>query len=288
MGTNPYRYLEYYLYSDKAWEMAPIGVSEYTLASGVKQNAPVVVTSSGSETTSAADAWAQVSGSGKYDKRGFGDFTKLGDNTYDTSLDEFTLHPESSGKLLFNKTLTENVFIEYEGGPSGYYRLTSLDVNPIRGLAEGGFLHVSEITDPTSLFLTTSQATLMANGHQRATITAKLFDVDYDRVPDKQIVFEMQEVNDYAIMGRLYAHEGNVSRADSSGIPVEITETTDSNGEAHVKYLAWEEQTGIQDIKAYVLGASGVYDTVQIAQFYWGENPFILDISMLDTLDYLT
>lgn len=288
MATNPYRYLEYYLYNDKGWEMAPIGVSEYTLASGVQQNAPVVVTSSGAETTSISDPWAQISGSGKYDKTGFGHFATLGDNSYDTSRDEFTLHPDSSGKLLFNKTLTENVFIEYEAGASGNYILDSLDFNPVRGMTGGGFLHVSEITDPTSLFLTTSQSTLMANGFQKATITAKLFDVDYDRVPDKSIVFEMQSVNDYSTMGQLYAHDGTVRQSDASGIPIAITETTDGNGEAHVKYLAWEEKTGVQDIKAYYLDASGVYDVVQIAQFYWGEGPFTLDISLLDTLDYLT
>ena len=44
-------YKEHYLYSDKAWEMAPSGFSYYNLHGTPKQNAPIVVTSSGFETT---------------------------------------------------------------------------------------------------------------------------------------------------------------------------------------------------------------------------------------------
>lgn len=288
MAINPYRYLEYYLYSNKQWEMAPIGVSDFTLASGVMQNAPVIVTSSGSQATSSADAWGQVAGSGKYNKVGHGHFTRLGNNDYDTTKNEFTLHPDSSGKLLFNKTLTENVYIEYESGPSGYYILESIDFNPVRGTTEGGFLHTSEITEPVTLYLTSSQSVLMADGYQKATITAKLFDADFDRATNKTLVFELQEVNEYTQNGKLFVHDGTVRSRDASGVAIGITETTDSNGEAHVKYIAWEEKTGIQNIKAYYLDASGVFDIVQIQQLFTGEGPFTLDLSLLDTLDYLT
>ncbi len=89
---------EYYLYADKQWETLPIGISSYSLDSGVKQNAPIVITSSGWETTKPTDPWAQVEGSGKWQKRGYGFFTVTPAGVYDTSVKEFTVNPSSSGK----------------------------------------------------------------------------------------------------------------------------------------------------------------------------------------------
>ena len=286
--ASGFKYIEYYLYSEKAYEVAASGASYYLLNHGVYQNAPIVVTSSGCETTSVSDAWAQIDGSGKYNKVGYGDFSTLADGSFDSSAKEFALHPDSSGKLMFNQTLSEHVFVEYESGPSGYYLLDSLDFNPIRGQVETGFVHFSDVTDPASLYLMTSQSTIKADRKQRAKLTASLFDIDFDRVADRKIVFEVQSVNEYTTLGYLEPGGGTVTKSDGSGLPIEITETTDTRGEAHVKYLGLQGNPGIQQLKAYYLDSSGIYDTVQIGQFYFSEGPFVLDLSLLDTLDYLT
>jgi len=295
MDTNVFPsgviYNEYYLYSQKAWEMAPVGSTFYELENKVQQNAPIVVTSSGWETTSSSDPWAQLDGSGKYIKRGFGRFTTISDGSYDTSKYEFSLHPDSSGKIMFNKALTENVFIEYEAGPSGYYILDSLDLNPVRNEFDSGFLHHSQITDPAYLYLMVTQSTVYADGFQNVKSIATLFDEDYDRIPEKQIIFELVTTQgDWSELGYLQptSSNGSVYELDASGYAYSVIETTSRKGEAMVKYIPHAKKTGIQTIKAYYSGVSGIYDLVQVAQYYYSAEPFVLDLSLLDTLDYLT
>jgi len=289
MTASGFLYNEYYLYSQKAYESASTGVSYCALDHAVTQNAPIVVTSSGNETTTAQDPWARIGGSGKYTKVGFGDFTLTPAGVYDTSLDEFALHPDSSGKLVFNKTLTENVFIEYEAGPSGYYTLDTIDIHPARGeIREGGFIHYSTISSPDALYLATSQSSLWADGYRRAELTATLYDANYDRVAEAPIVFEIQDVGDYTELGYFESADGTVQAADGSGYPIEVIKDTDSGGIARIKYLATKYNTGVQNIKAYYQDASGIYDIVQILQYYSTSEPFVLDRSLLDMLDYLT
>ena len=187
-------YKEYYLYSEKRWEMAPAGVSYYDLEYPVTQNAPIVVTASGYETTSPSDPWAQVNGSGKFEKVGFGYFNELDDGSYDPTAYEFSLHPEASGKIVFNGILTTNVYVEYESGPSGYYIMDTVDYNPIRNEVEGGFVHFSQTTQPTNLFLDVSQESVRADGYQGVRMTASVYDSDFDRVPDAKVVFELENL----------------------------------------------------------------------------------------------
>ncbi len=288
MSVDPsgFEYGEYYLYSEKAYELASIGVDSHTLASGVYQNAPIIVTSSGYETTRVEDTWGRVDGEGKYTKVGYGYFTTLSDGTYDTSCKEFALHPDSSGEIIFNQTLSEHVFIEYESGPSGYYILDDLDLNPVRGQTGGGFLGYSSVTDPESLYLMTTQSTLRADGFQHAKIIATLFDSDFDRISGKAIIFELQNVNVYSNLGELAPIGGSITRLGGSGLPIEIIETTNTRGEATAKFIT-KDNAGTQDIKAYYQDASGIYDVVRIALINLAEDPFTLDLSFLDSLDYL-
>jgi len=290
-----FQHNEYYLYSNKAWEMAPSGVSIYTLASGVRQNAPIIVTSSGYETTSPSQPWGQTSGENKYTKVGHGYFILLEDGGYDPTAKEFSLRPDSPGKLEFNGPLNENVYIEYESGPSGYYILDSIDYNPLRAEVEGGFVHFSDVTEPTSLFLTASQSSIIADGYRRCKLTVTLFDNDFDRVPDKDIIFEVLNLlpatsgpGYYSEYGYLSPYKGTMYYIDASGQTDSVKETTNKRGEAVANYFANSYKNGIVEIKAYYLAASGIYDTVAFAQYYMSAQPFTLDISLLDSLDYLT
>jgi hypothetical protein len=433
------RYHEYYLYSEKEWEMAPIGAESFSLAYPVLQNAPVVITPSGYETTTADDPWAKTSGTEKYTKVGYGYF---GTNTK-----EFSLSPSSSGTIVFNGPLCENVYIEYEAGPSGYYIYKSVDYNPIRNEAEGGFLHFSKVTDPDSIVLTASRSSMRADGQQGCKLTAIVYDEDYDRVPGASVVFEIQELKPpcsgslgvWSEFGYLVPNVGSVETGavdsltdgsfedwidinhstnwlevgagavvvrtlsaiesdaysvelsasgvevaisqdisstlgldywksknaelgcwvyatsadaayinindgvsdtsssyhsgasrwefitvekalsssattvkaqmlvksgktayfdgaklivpddsvDASGYQVRTVETTNSRGEAYTNYVTHLGKTGIPRIKAYDQNASGVYGEAGFYQFYLQSNPFYLDQSQLDTMDYL-
>ena len=293
MYSNPsgfQLYQEYYLYSEKAWEMAPSGVSFYNLARGVQQNAPIIITASGLENTTAAQPWGQISGSGKYDKVGYGFFHLLDNGQYDVDSREFSLHPDSSGKIVFNGILRENVYIEYEAGASGYYIMDSIDYNPIRNEVQGGFVHFSQTTEPASLFLSASRGSIRADGYQGCEITATLYDEDFDRVPEKTIVFEVQNLigGNWSELGYLSPNSGSVTVLDASGNPIEVTETTNRRGQAHVHWTSIDKKAGIAQVKAYYSEASGIYDTVRFAQYYLSSEPFTLDLSLLDTLDYLT
>ena len=93
VSPSGFYYGEYYLYSSKQWEMAPSGVSSHVLVSGVTQNAPVVVTSSGLQESQPQDPWARCDGAGKYEKVGFGNFTG--------GSKQFALRPDCSGNIVF-------------------------------------------------------------------------------------------------------------------------------------------------------------------------------------------
>jgi hypothetical protein len=289
------QYSEYYLYSNKAWEMAPSGVSFYNLTNAVYQNAPIVVTPSGYEATSPEQPWAKTSGLEKYTKVGFGYFSSLPNGQYDPSVKEFSLQPDASGKLVFNGLLSENVYIEYEAGPSGYYILDSIDYNPIRAEVGGGFVHFSQTTDPAWMYLAASQNSFRADGYHGYQVTAILYDIDFDRVPDKTIIFEIQNQEPaligsgfWSVLGYLTPNTGSIHSVDASGQTVEVAETSNSRGEAHVHYTASDRKDGFSQIKAYYLSASGIYDIVTATQFYLSSEPFVLDYSLLDSLHYLT
>lgn len=287
-------YEEYYLYADKAWEMAPSGVSYYNLLGAQHQNAPVIATASGFETTTPEEPWGQVSGSGKYEKIGFGYFDLLPDGQYNPGAYEFALHPESSGKLIFNGILRENVYIEYETGPSGQYIMDNVDYNPIRNEVEGGFVHFSQTTAPETLFLDISQESVKSDGYQGIGLTTSLYDADFDRVPLIDVIFEIQSLQpatdasgSYCETGYLRPTQGSCYATDASGYCIAVRETTNSRGSAYADYQTFDGKTGLIEVKSYVLAASGVYDDASFLQFYMSAGPFILDRSLLDTLDYL-
>ena len=98
-------YNEFYLYANKQWDVVPSGSLSHTLASGVLQNAPVIITSSGYETTTPSEPWGQIGGSGRWTKRGHGFFTVTPAGVYDTSVNEFTMNPSAAGKIEFNQVL---------------------------------------------------------------------------------------------------------------------------------------------------------------------------------------
>jgi hypothetical protein len=282
-------YSEYYLYSDKVWEAIPSGVTFFNLSTPVQQNAPIVVTSSGYE-VELTSPWAKTQGTGKWEKVGFGSFTTKADGTYDTAHNEFALQPDASGKLIFNKMLGEHLYVEYEGGPSGYYTMTSLDYNPIRNEVGGGFVHFSRVYDATSLFITSSQGSILADGFQGCTLTATLYDKNFDRVADKDIIFEMLYLtnSNWAELGNLLPTHGIATSLDASGVAYKIKETTNGRGEARAKYVTHYQKAGVQWVKAYYNDASGISDITNFAQYFMSVAPFTLDISMLDSLDYLT
>jgi len=288
-------YKEYYLYSDKSWEMAPAGVSYYDLAGSPKQNAPIVVTASGLETTTPTEPWAQVSGSGKYEKIGFGYFDLTPSGDYNPASYEFALHPGASGKIIFNGVLTENVYIEYENGPSGYFIMDTIDYNPVRNEVEGGFVHFSQTTDPTNIFVNVAQESVRGDGFHGVKISASVYDSDYDRVPERDVIIEIESlseatdtVGNYAREGFLQPNVGTVYSVDASGSVYAVKERTNRRGEVFANYLTFPSKTGIVKIKGYVLAASGIYDDASFMQYYMSVGPFILDISLLDTLDYLS
>jgi PKD repeat protein len=291
-------YDEYYLYSEKAWEIAPSGVSSHVFEHAMMQNAPVVVTPSGYEVTNPEQPWAKTNGPEKYKKVGFGYFELDENGQYDPDAREFSLVPDSKGKIVFNGILKEDVFIEYEAGPSGYYIMDTVDYNPVRDEVAGGFVHFSQTTAPTTLFLNVSQESVRGDGYQGVRLTASIYDTDFDRVPDKNIVFELQNLTDATVpsgyypgrfcrTGHLIPNEGSEYSIDASGHCISVLEKANRRGEAFASYLTENEMTGIVSVKAYVLDASGVYDDAQFYQYWMSVGPFILDLSLLDTLNYL-
>lgn len=286
---------EYYLYAEKQWEVIPSGVSLYMTASGILQNAPVIITASGYSTTRPEDQWGQMEGSGKWTNRAFGNFTVDAAGEYDTSRYEYALDPSSEEKIVFNQTTAEILYVEYEASASGYNYVDTIDINPVMRETEGGFLQITDITDPAYLSLTATQSILKADGFQRSLLTATLWDNDLNRVKDKTIVFEMLFNRDpvtgpWTDIGQLQVGEldGQVYKIHPSGFVSETTAVTNNFGQCTATFLTNPNKDGIASFKAYYLSASGIYDIIDIAMYRWSSGPFILDQSILDGLDYLT
>ena len=286
---------EYYLYANKQWEVIPSGIIAYTLASGVMQNAPVVITSSGFETTTPSDPWAQVEGSGKWTPRGHGFFTVTPAGVYDTTVKEFTMNPGSSGRIDFNQTLEEILYVEYEAWPSGYHDMDRININPLERETESGFLQITHIGEPVHLSLKATQSVMKGDGFHTSKLMASLYDSNLNRIEGKKIIFEMMfnikgdgsgpyEDTGYLIPGKL---DGGVYKVHPSGFVSETYAYTDKFGlaTADVSTLAYRD--GWMVFKAYYAAASGIFDTTEIVAYRWRRGQFILDYSMLDGLDYL-
>ena len=289
-----FTYNEHYLYADKKWETVPSGISSYTLESALMQNAPVIVTSSGYETTSAADPWGQPEGSGKWKKRGHGYFTVTPAGSYDTTVNEFTVNPSSSGKIEFNQTLSEIVYVEYEAWPSGYYNVENININPVMRETDSGFLQITSVGQPTYLDLKTTQSILKGDGHHTAKLMATLYDQDLNRIEGREIVFEMifgldDYSGPYTDVGYLIPGEldGGVYKIHPSGFVSETNSYTNKFGQATSTVTTNASRDGWMVFKAYYAEASGIFDTTEIIAYRWRRGQFILDYSMLDGLDYL-
>ena len=294
--TNPSGIIfdEYYLYAEKQWEVIPSGVNMYITASGMLQNAPVIVTASGFSTTTPEDPWGQIEGSGKWTYRAFGQFTVDAAGAYDISRYEYTVDPSASGKVVFNQETPEITYVEYEASASGYHYVDTIDLNPIMRETDGGFLQIAEVSDPAYMQLESTQSILKADGFQRATLTATLYDGLLNRVQNKTVVFEMI-FNVDSVSGPWedigYLEYGALDGSDlvinASGNPIETLATTNTFGQCTATFLTNQDKDGRAIIKAYYLDASGVSDYVDIVMYQWTRGPFVLDVSLLDSLDYL-
>ena len=283
-------YNEYYLYSNKGFEMAPSGVASYTLASGVKQNAPIIITSSGYETTSSSDPWAQYDGNGKWRQKAFGLFTPTASGSLDETYKEFSLDPESDGEdIIFNQTLDENVWIEYETGPSGYYMVRDYDLLPAKDNTRGGFLNISNHLPAESLYVETSKSLLKADGYQTAVILATVFDKNRNRVEDQKVYFEMEQPGfDPTEIGTLIPGPGGgIVQIDASGRIAKVFNETNIYGQTSCELKGRKEFPGTATVKAYLPCASGITNSVAVAFYYFNLESFILDISLLDGGDTL-
>lgn len=282
--TTPLNYRELYLYSQKAWEVVPSGVNYYVLSSAVMQNAPIVITASGFETTEPSDPWAQVNGENKYIKVGYNDFTTTPHGDIDTSKKEFALYPLASGRLIFNQNLTESVSVEYETGPSGYYIATSLDLNPTSNETDGGFIHMSQTLSPGSIHVSANKTIINADGSQFVRVTATVYDSNYDRVPGVGVIFLIAD----SLLGVLSPENGTVYSVDGDGYVVGVRAVTDGKGHAKAIYTPRYEQSGEAVIAAAWEGdTENVQSWVSVIQNFLVADPFVLDVSELDTWDYL-
>ena len=285
---------EYYLFADKQWEVIPSGVNVYSTASGMMQNAPVIVTASGFETTVAADPWGQIEGSGKWTQKPYGAFTVDAAGSYDTSKYEFSIDPGASGRVSFNQEIQEMTYIEYEASASGYHYVDTIDINPIMRDTKGGFLHISEVAEPAYLSLTATKSILKADGFQRSLITATLWDHNLNRVKNQPVIFEMlfnlsSTSGPWEDMGELLPGDldGYVYKVHPSGFASETASTTNSFGQCTTTFLTNQNKDGHAAIKAYYQGASGVFDIIDILMYTWTRGIFTLDQSIMDGLDYL-
>ena len=295
LPPSGFKYNEYYLYANKEWEVVPSGVIAYTLSHEVMQNAPVIVTASGYDSTTSDEPWGFVDGSGKWKKRGQGFLTTMSDGSYDTTVKEFTMNSESSRKIEFNQELSEIVYVEYESCPSGYYKVADLNVNPIMRETDSGFLQIKSVGDPAYLSLKATQSILKGDGHHTSRLMATLYDADLSRLEGKQIIFEMLfDLGDgsagphtdtgYLIPGRL---NGDVYGIHPSGFVYEAVAYTDKFGQASTDCSTFKHKDGWMVFKAYYAQASGIYDTTEIIAYRWRSAQFVLDYSMLDGLDFL-
>lgn len=295
--TNPSGiiYDEYYLYADKQWEVIPSGVSTYVASSGMLQNAPVILTASGFATTLPEDPWGQMEGSGKWTQRSFGGFTVDAAGAYDTTKNEYTIDPASSGKIIFNQNIPEIMYVEYEASASGYHYVDTIDINPVTRETDGGFLQIAEITEVAYLSLEATQSILKSDGFQRSLLTATLWDHNLNRVKDKTVVFEMlfninPVTGPWEDIGQLETGklEGATYKVHPSGFISETTAVTNNFGQCTATFLTNPDKDGIASFKAYYLSASGIFDIIDIVMYRWSSGPFILDQSLLDALDFLT
>lgn len=287
-------YNEYYLYADKQWEVVPSGSLFHTLASGVLQNAPVIVTSSGYATTTPDEPWGRIEGSGKWAKRGHGFFTVTPAGVYDTSVQEFTFNPSAEGKIEFNQTLEIPVYVEYEAHPSGYYNVSNININPVMRETDSGFLQITTIGEPTHLSLKATQSVLKGDGYHTANLIATLYDQDLNRIKNKKIIFEMLfDLDPYAgpntDTGYLIPgdEDGGIYGVHPSGFIYETYAYTDTFGQASAKCNTFAARDGWLVFKAYYAEASGIFDTTEIVAYRWRRGQYVLDYSMLDGLDYL-
>lgn len=283
ISPSGFNYSEYYLYAQKNWQMAPSGVSYYVLASGVQQNAPVIITSSGLQETSATDPFGRYDGRGKYGKVGFGNFT---------STNQFALNPSASGLISFSEPLTENVFIEYEAGNSSYYTLSSIDLNPMRNQFDSGFISFSANTYPTTVIVAATNTTLTSNGAQKTNILATLLDANGDGVPNQPLVFWIPS----ASFSYLEPIDNGVVTTVIDGYPTQVTNTTNPKGQARCSYWPINGLSGTQNVYAsWQTSYNNVAGGVQVKQEYTLGNPFLLASGVLDpsgsllnSQDYLT
>ena len=68
----------------------------------------------------------------------------------------------------------------------------------------------------------------------------------------------------------------------------ETYSTTNKFGQATATLQPAENKKGWISIKAYYIASSGIFDYADIVCYRWSRNPFVLDFSLLDTLDYLS
>jgi hypothetical protein len=290
IDPSGFSYGEYYLYSIKQTEMASVGSSYYVLAFGVTQNAPIIITSSGYLESRVEDPWARIDGLGKYQKLGFSDFSLLPDGSSDLSKKEFTLDPHSSGTIIFSSPLMENVFIEYETAPSGYYIMSSVDLNPMRGEVESGFIHFANISSPENICLSYPSEAVYADGYNFTRLTATVLDSNLNKLSGIDVYFSLPDAFTIygASLGKLEVVSGAIETLDPSGNIIKVRSTTNNRGEAKIKYIPFASRQGKQVIRVEDANNSSIYALGVVDQFAIIANPFVLDESELDSYDYLS
>lgn len=278
---------EYYLYSRKETEMIPSGTLHYVLASGTYQGAPIVITSARQIATQPTEPWARIDGPGVYRKKA--QFTKDANGVIDSSLNEFQLAADASGKITFNKPLEENVVVEYESSSDIHYPISNLPLTPQFTGRHSGFLFIGHISSPGDwadrpceliISLYTFRTMLNSTYEDRAELLASVYDLNLNPVKGIEIIFEIQD----SALGRLEARGLQGSS---------VTNITDIYGQTNATYIVTVDQRGLQRIKAFFVGCPVNYDKVELRQDVVIVKPFILggpgvQGSLLDSLDYLT
>ena len=266
--------------------MAPSGSILFLLSSGNMQNAPVIITSSGVQETQASDPFARYDGRGKYRQVGYGNFSLTASGSVQQGTNEFAIHPNASGLIVFANTLTENVYIEYEGGNSSYYTMTSVDLNPMINGFNSGFISFSNQTTPSLIVVSATNDTLTSDGAQKTNILATVLDANGDGVPNQTLVFN--------IPGAYISYltpigNGVATVVGASGQATQVTNITNPKGQARVSYWPITGQNGTQIVYASLNYAGNpLFGFVFITQAYTLGNPFTLDASQNPHSYYLT
>jgi hypothetical protein len=254
--------------------MIPSGVSSYVTASGMMQNAPVIITSSGLQETQPSDPFARYDGRGKYKKVGFGNFSIQDNGSPVPNSMEFALQPDCSGYIVFANHLAENVYVEYEGEDSPYYTYTAIDLNPMRNDFSDGFISFSNDTDPVSIHMAATNTLLTANGSQKTNIIATMLDENDDACVGQPIIFSMAD----AYISYLEPiNTGVVKTVNASGLPYVISDTTNGKGQARCQYWPINGQSGAQVVIASWGEDAGIFGYVVINQEYSSGSPFYLN-----------